>query len=115
GVAGAAAGWSKRSTALLHGIPLGGGQADLDEGVVLGGMAGGTGGPQRLDALLEKRGVLLLDGVDNLGKGAFEEEIVGIGFPGRTALQPEPKRALQRHGHVGGGVPVAVRAAPRRR
>src|SRR5712692_1318494 len=85
---------------------------DLDEGVLLGRVTGRAGGPQRLDALLEEPGVLLLDGLSYLNKGALEEELLGALAVDGPPLAAERERLAQLLMHVHGVLPVAVHPAP---
>src|SRR6266571_6353076 len=72
-----------------------GGDRDLDEGVLLGRVAGRAGGTQRLDALLEERGVLLLDGLADLGESALQEELLGALAIDGTPLEAELERLAE--------------------
>src|SRR5712692_788574 len=88
------------------------GHGDLYERVLLGRVTGRAGGPQRLDALLEEPGVLLLDGLSDLDKGALEEELLGALAVDRPPLKAERERLAELLMHVGGVLPVAVHPAP---
>src|SRR3989442_3880430 len=80
------------SLGLFDRIAPDGGNRDLDEGVLLGSVAGRAGGAQRLDALLEEGGVLLLDRLPDLGEGPLEEELLAAlpvdGPPPDAELHP---------------------------
>src|SRR4029450_6754940 len=96
---------------LLDGGPLHRGQADANERMVCGRVAGGAGGADPLEALLEEGGILLADGVEHGRPRGPEEEILGAGAPGGLALEPEAQCLLARHRHVGGVLPVDLRVA----
>src|SRR5262249_5219280 len=101
-----------RTLGLLERIAPNGRHGDLDEGVLLRGMARGASRPQRTDALLEEREVLLLDRLPRRGPRRLEEEVLSARAILRPPLEAQLHRLAQLLLHVGGVIPVPVDPAP---
>src|SRR5262249_3438259 len=65
-----------RTLRLLERVAPNGRHGNLDEGVLLRGVARGAPRPQRIDPLLEELEVLLLDRLFHLGQRGLEEEVL---------------------------------------
>src|SRR5262245_60836399 len=78
-----------------HGVAPHRRDADLDVGMRLRRVAARARRPEGLDALLEDRGVLGFDGVQDLPVGALEEQRVGVLPVLGTPLEPELERLAE--------------------
>src|SRR5262249_12376402 len=101
-----------RTLRLLERIAPNSGHGNLDEGVLLRGMARRAPRPQRIDPLLEEREVLLLTRPPHLRQRRLEKEVLRARAILGPPLQPQLQRLAQLLLHVGGVVPVPVHPAP---